>query len=171
MYSKSSFLKNLRHEAKVLKHLAAQVPAGAWDYRPTPAQRSTLELLRYLSHSLTSATAFATTGEWAVWEKLDAESKLMEAAGFAKAIDRQTKAVERLLAKETDKSLQKKQVTTWSGQKCTLGEGLIEMVLKPLTAYRMQLFLYAKASGASHIGTSDCWRGKAAKPKKASASG
>jgi hypothetical protein len=171
MYTKSSFLKSLRHEAKVVKHLATQIPAGQLDYRPTPAQRSALELLRYLSTCTQSAAVFATTQSWDHWDALDAQAKTLDAAGFAKAIDRQTKAVEKALAKQTDKTLQKKQIKTWSGVKCTLGEGLVEMVLKPLTAYRMQLFLYAKASGASHLTSSDCWQGKPAKAKKAAAAG
>ena len=40
-----------------------------------------------------------------------------------------------------------------------------------MVAYRMQLFLQVKASGAPQLGTSDCWQGKAtkAKAKKGSA--
>ena len=38
--------------------------------------------------------------------------------------------------------------------------------LKPLVAYRMQLFLYAKESGAADIGPAECWVGVS--PPKAS---
>jgi hypothetical protein len=48
-----------------------------------------------------------------------------------------------------------------------LGEALIELVLKTATAYRMQLFLYAKASGSAQLTSSDCWQGVAAKQKAA----
>ncbi|MBA3709276.1 MAG: hypothetical protein H0W83_10715 [Planctomycetes bacterium] len=171
MFTKAAFIKSLKTEAKIIKHLATQVPAGQLDYKPTPAQRSTIDLLRYLTTGGITSAIFATTGTWDHWEKLDAEAKKVDLATFAKAMDRQTKAIEKLLAKETDKTLQKKMIKTWGGEKVTLGEGLIVMVLNQFVAYRTQLFLYAKASGASHIGTSDLWRGKAAKPKKAAASG
>jgi hypothetical protein len=41
----------------------------------------------------------------------------------------------------------------------TLGRALVETTLKWLTAYRMQLFLYAKASGNEKIGTANNWAG------------
>ena len=34
---------------RILLHLAGKVEPGMFDYRPTPKQRSTIELLRYLS--------------------------------------------------------------------------------------------------------------------------
>ena len=43
-----------------------------------------------------------------------------------------------------------------------LGRALLEMPLKWMTAYRMQLFLYAKAAGAVDLTTADNWRGAAA---------
>ncbi len=166
MYTKAAFLNAIKLETKVIKHLATQIPANTYDYRPTPAQRSTLELLRYLAIGGAGAAAYAATGGWEAWEKLDAQAKLMQPGDIAKALDRQAKAIASALKPYTDAKLQKKKIKTWSGISCTLGEGMVTMVLMPMVAYRMQLFLYAKASGASHLTTSDCWHGKAAKPKK-----
>lgn len=39
----------MRHEVKVIRHLAKQVPAGTLDWRPAQGRRSTREPLRYLS--------------------------------------------------------------------------------------------------------------------------
>jgi hypothetical protein len=41
---------------------------------------------------------------------------------------------------------------------------LVNVVLRQFAAYRMQLFLYLKASGHPELGTSDCWMGKDADP-------
>jgi hypothetical protein len=169
MYTKQQFLKAVKLETKVIKHLATQVPAGQFDYRPTPAQRSTIELMRYLTLTAYGSARYALEQQWEFWDALEAESKQVEPATFAKAMDRQVKALEKLLKPLNDKQLAKKTTKTWSGTKLTLGEALIDMVLKTLVAYRMQLFLYAKASGASHLSTSDCWQGKPAKKKAASA--
>ena len=37
---------------------------------------------------------------------------------------------------------------------------LFELILKNLVGYKMQLFLYIKASGNQDIGTADVWRGE-----------
>jgi hypothetical protein len=76
-------------------------------------------------------------------------------------------AIAKLLAKLQDAAIRRKVVKDWQGKKITLSAGLIELVLKGFTAYRMQLFLYSKASGAAAIGSSDCWFGVPAKAKKA----
>lgn len=169
MYTKAAFLRSLKHEAKVIKHLVAQVPADQLDYRPTPGQRSTLELIRYLSFSLGGSAQYAFSGTWDHWAACEATGKDVTVANFAKVMDRQIKGIEKLLAKHGDAALKRKQTKHWAGTQLDLSEGLIEMILKPAVAYRMQLFLYAKASGASSLGTSDCWFGKAAKQKKAKA--
>ena len=41
-----------------------------------------------------------------------------------------------------------------------LGTALVDGPLKWLLAYKMQLFLYVKASGATGIGTSNVWGGR-----------
>src|SRR5687768_2121294 len=40
----------LNNEVRILLHLAGKVEPRMLDYRPTPKQRSTLELLRYLTY-------------------------------------------------------------------------------------------------------------------------
>ena len=45
-----------------------------------------------------------------------------------------------------------------------LGFAVLEGPLKWLTAYKMQLFLYAKATGATQLKTSNLWRGTDPKP-------
>ena len=47
--SKSEFIASLQNEVRILLHLATKIDRSMLDYRPTPKQRSTLELLRYLS--------------------------------------------------------------------------------------------------------------------------
>ena len=40
-----------------------------------------------------------------------------------------------------------------------LGRGILDLPLRFLVGYRMQLFLYAKAAGAPKLGTAECWWG------------
>ena len=43
--TKSELLTALQNEARILMHLIGKIDHSAIDYRPTPKQRSTLELL------------------------------------------------------------------------------------------------------------------------------
>jgi len=45
--TKEELLASLRAEVRILLHLAGKVDPSKLDYRPTPKQRSTLELLQY----------------------------------------------------------------------------------------------------------------------------
>src|SRR3954469_9437822 len=47
--TKQELISSLQMEVKILLHLAGKVNRAQLDYRPGPKQRSTLELLRYLS--------------------------------------------------------------------------------------------------------------------------
>ena len=46
---KSELIAQLQKEVDILVHLSSKIDRSKLDYRPTPKQRSTLELLRYLS--------------------------------------------------------------------------------------------------------------------------
>ena len=45
----SELIGALQHEVHILLHLAGKLEPTMLDYRPTPKQRSAIELLRYLS--------------------------------------------------------------------------------------------------------------------------
>ena len=47
--TKQELIASLQHEVRILVHLAGKVDREKLDYRPTPKQRSTIELLRYMS--------------------------------------------------------------------------------------------------------------------------
>lgn len=170
MFTKQDFLDSVKQEAAILKHLATVVPAGQLDYRPTPTQRSTIELMRYLTIAPLFSARYTVEGKYSEddWDAQEKKAEAITPKNFGAAMAAQAKGIEKLLAKFDDKKLQKLKGKLWDETSIPLGAALVRMVLKVLVAYRMQLFLYAKASGASHIGTSDCWQGKAAKKAKAS---
>ena len=47
--TKAELIGSLQNEVRILLHLCTKVDRDRLDYRPTAGQRSTLELLRYLS--------------------------------------------------------------------------------------------------------------------------
>jgi len=167
MYTKDQLLASLKSETAIIKHLAGCVPAGQLGYRPTPAQRSTGELLQYLTYTAEASVRYGITGTWDGYDAIEAAAKTVTPETFAKAMDRQLRQVTALLKPFSDKQLAKKPAKHWNGKSMTLAVLLVELALKTLVAYRMQLFLAAKASGASTIGSSDLWMGKTTKPAKA----
>jgi hypothetical protein len=169
MLDKATFLASVKFEVAVIKHLAAQLAPAQLDYRPTPAQRSTIELLRYLTIIASGSAGYALTGSWDHWEGLEKRAAAVDLGSFGKAMDRQYRALEKALAGHTDAKLRRQRAKTMAGRETSLGHCLVEMPLKMLTAYRMQLFLYAKGAGLAHLGTSDLWMGRAPKATKKTA--
>ena len=47
--TKEELIASLQNEVRILVHLAGKVDQSKLDYRPTPKQRSTLELLQYMA--------------------------------------------------------------------------------------------------------------------------
>jgi hypothetical protein len=46
--TKDELIASLQNEVRILVHLAGKVDKSKLDYRPSPKQRTTLELLQYM---------------------------------------------------------------------------------------------------------------------------
>ena len=157
--TKDELIGWLKTEVRILVHLAGKVDRAKLDYRPTPKQRSTLELLQYMSNAST------VTLELIKYGKMDTEkyqeamqhTQQMKPEDFPARMDEQAKAMETTLQSLTDKELKEELDLFNMGFKLTRAAWLLELILKSLVAYKMQLFLYIKASGNPDIGTRDLW--------------
>ena len=47
--TKSELIASLHNEVRILQHLITKIGPGMVDYKPTPKQRSTIDLLKYLA--------------------------------------------------------------------------------------------------------------------------
>jgi hypothetical protein len=159
MLTREQFLESCEHEIKVIKHLATKLPPGGTRYRPSEAQRSTLELMRYLTTCAIVPATAAVAGNWDHAGVMEAAANDMTPANFGAAMDRQSRQLRRLIESVPHADLQHKDAQLPWGTKVKLGSALLTMALKPLVAYRMQLFLYIKASGRGDLGPSQCWPG------------
>jgi hypothetical protein len=164
MLTKEQFLASCAHETRVIRHLATKVPPGGLEYRPTPGQRSTLDLLRYLTSCAIVPARAMVTGSWAEAEAREQASEAVTPETFDAEMARQQEELEALLAPIPDAEfLEREAVLPW-GAPTALGDALLTTVVKTLVAYRMQLFLYAKAAGAHQLGPSNCWVGVDRRP-------
>lgn len=165
MITPRQFLDAVDHETRVVKHLATKVAAGTYDWRPTPGQRSTIELMRYLTSAASVPCRAMIEGNWDASEALEKEAEAVTPATFAAAMDRQRDVVAAALAPLSERDYAERDAALPWGTPVKLGEALVRTVLYTYVAYRMQLFLYAKQSGASDIGPAECWVG-VSPPKK-----
>ena len=85
--TKSELIASLKHEVHILLHLASKIDPLKLDYRPTPKQRSTIELLQYLSVMGPELVKAAKAGQFdpAIWT-------VAEKAAQARATSMQTLA-------------------------------------------------------------------------------
>ncbi len=155
MYTKEQYWKSIENEVRVIKHLATKVPAGTLDYRPTPGQRSTLELLQYISGCGVAPMKAIVTNDVKAYAEYDAFRASTTLENFASQMDTQLSNMKDLFSQVTDEDFKKE--ANFYGVR-TVAEHLVESVLKNFAAYRMQLFLYAKSNGA-YISTMDLWAG------------
>ena len=159
MLSKNDLLSLMLRECDICVHLHSKIPAGTMDFRLSPAQRSTVELLRYLSFIGIGATQSMVEGKWDAYQAAAKAAESLESDAFPAAMERQKDALRALFAEVPEADFTAKKFTLPWEQVMPLGMAIITLPYGSLVAYRMQLFLHAKAAGNSAIGTSNCWAG------------
>ena len=161
--TKSELIATLQHEVHILLHLAGKIEPSMLDYRPTPKQRSTLELLRYMAIMGPTQLAVIERGVFdratlgATWSPAEAEAKKMSFDQAVAAIGRQSDEYARRLEPWTDADFRKE--VDMFGRKSSRGLLVITLVLNGHAAYRTQLFLYLKACGREELSTMNLWAG------------
>jgi hypothetical protein len=162
--STSDLLDSTLHECTVAQHLYSKLSPESFDYRPSANQRSTAELLQYLSVIGIAGSTCMAAGDWKLFGPFSARAKELKPADFLAAMDRQKAELVTFFAGLTDERLAA-EAPLPGGAKQPLAVALMNGPLKWLTAYKLQLFLYAKATGTHDIGTSNAWRGVDMPPK------
>ncbi len=157
--TKSELLAALQNESRILMHLTGKVDRSAIDYRPTPKQRSTLDVLRYLSFM--GPTLLRMANNQADFETWKAESEAANARNFDQTvavIAEQKQAYETLLSGMSDETF-RAEIDNFDGSKTSRGVFIIKYVLQGHAAYRTQLFLYLKSCGREELSTRNLWGG------------
>jgi hypothetical protein len=158
MFSAEAFIKTYGVETDICIRLAGKMPAGGLDYRPTPGQRTTLELLRYISKGPYNGVRRIVAGDWTLGKPAVELSKDMPPSDFAAQMRWQNEEVARIVRAADPVDLETGTMLLPWGETAIKGEALVNHPLKWLVGYRMQLFLYLKAAGATQLATPDLWR-------------
>ena len=157
--TKAELIASLQNEVRILLHLAGKVDRTKLDYRPTPKQRSTIELLKYLSMmgpALVQATK-AANFDPAAWTAAEQAAEARDFDQTLSAIAAQREGYAALLADVSDADLRAE--IDMFGEKSSRGAFLVNVVLCGCAAYRTQLFLYLKACGREELSTMNLWAG------------
>jgi len=159
VFTRSELVDSLQHEIDILVHLTGKIDRANLDYRPTPKQRSTMELLRYLTMMGPMLVKFTKGGGFdpAAWT---AEKSVADARDFDQtvaALAGQRDFYARELGSLSDADFRAE--IEMFGRKTTRGAFLVNMVLCGHAAYRTQLFCYLKACGREELTTMNLWAG------------
>jgi hypothetical protein len=125
---------------------AGKVDRARLDYRPPPKQRSTIELLKYLSMMGPTFVqyALADTPDAALWTNA---AKARDFDQTLAAIAAQADTYASLLADVTDADF-RAEVTGIDGQKTSRGALIVNMVLSACAAYRTSCFYTSRLAAA-----------------------
>jgi hypothetical protein len=149
----------LQDEVRILLHLAGKIEPRMLDYRPTPKQRSTLELLKYLTvmgPELVKA-AVAANFDPASWTAAEQAASARDFEQTLAALAAQSDWYASTLGALSDAQLREEIVMF--DERLSRGSCLVRWVLSGCAAYRTQLFLYLKACGREELTTMNLWAG------------
>lgn len=157
--TKDELIAALQKEVRILLHLTGKIDRAQLDYRPSVKQRSTFELLRYLSVMGPGLVEAANHGfDRERWAKNTAEANARDFDQTLATIATHVDEYGRLVGAMTDDDF-RAPMTGFDGQPTTRGAFIVYLVLGGCAAYRTQLFLYLKACGRDDLTTTNLWAG------------
>jgi hypothetical protein len=157
--SKQELIDSLRNEVRILVHLCGKIQPEALDYRPTAKQRSTIELLRYLTIMGPILVESIEAGSFLMdkWTAAEAHSKTLAFPEVVAALEAESALYAEALAGVSDEELT--QPITLFGPPMSRARQIVDMVIAGHAAYRTQLFCYLKACGREELSTMNLWAG------------
>lgn len=159
MISKGQIAASMTRDCDITQHLFTKLTPESYTYRPSPSQRSTEELLRYLAICGIAGVQCMAGGSWKQFGEFGARVQAMAPEQFPELMNQQKAELEAFFASVSDQALLSQDAPLPGGGTLPLGLAILNGPFKWLTAYKLQLFLYAKAAGAADIGTSNAWAG------------
>jgi len=157
--TKLELVDSLQTEVRLLLHLCGKVKPEMRDYRPTPKQRSLIELLRYLTAQMPVLVRSIKAGVFLVdeWTAIEAKAAAMDFDAVLRSLESQSAVYAELIAGFSDEELRGE--IEMFGMKTTRGHMLGNLVLGGHAAYRMQFFCYLKSCGREELNTMNLWMG------------
>jgi hypothetical protein len=157
--TQEELIRSLQNEVRILVHLMGKIDRNQLDYRPTPKQRSTIELLRYLTIMGPNLVPAIKTGTFdgAAFGASQAAANAMNFDQVLAAIEKLSGFYAQQLGAFSDADFRRE--IDMFGQKASRGSHIAFLLLCGHAAYRTQLFLYLKSCGRDELNTMNLWGG------------
>jgi hypothetical protein len=161
--TKEESIAALQNELRLVLHLMSKIEPSMLDYRPSPKQRSLIELLRYFVVMAPVQLRFVVAGNFtmetwiAAWRAAEAAASELNLEQVKVALAKQPALFAEMLGAVPDADF-RTQIEMF-GNKATRGMWVVRLPLTHYAAYRMQLFLYLKACGLDQLNTMNLWAG------------
>jgi hypothetical protein len=158
--TKAELLSTLQKEARILAHLADKVEPSMVDYRPTPKQRSALELMRYMTIMGPQLLHAAKSGGWDMnaWTEASKAAEARDWNQTVAVIKNQGDEYAKLLSDMSDADF-RAEMTGFDGKPVSKGAFITNLIVCGHAAYRTQLFCYLKSCGRDELSTYNLWQG------------
>lgn len=160
--TKAELVSSLQHEVRILVHLCGKVQPAMLDYRPTLKQRSTIELLRYLTAVGRGLVPSIRTGvqQAELWGTLEKQAAAMDFDAVVKSLEALSPYYAEAVGAFSEEEF-RGELDLFGGnaEKRSRGKWLVDYVLCIHAAYRTQLFCYLKACGREELNTMNLWEG------------
>lgn len=146
MITPQQLLNAITNELRIMKHLASRVTAENKDFRFTPAQRSTEELLQYIVSSFPAQIKLMVLGkrDEEIYMNYAKQFEGFTYTQFATEIDTALVTISEEINSLSD--AQRQEHMSIRGMEGPRTRFLNDYILVFLGAYKMQLFLQLKAS-------------------------
>lgn len=157
--TKQDLIECLQNEVRILVHLAGKVKPEMLDYRPTPKQRSVIELLRYLTIMGPVLVPSIKAGKFLVdeWTAAEKNAATLDFDATVKALEAESAFYADAINGFSDEELSAE--VNLFGQPAKRGRLLIDLIVSGHAAYRTQLFCYLKSCGRDELNTMNLWAG------------
>ncbi len=160
--TKAELVSSFQNEIRILLHLCGKVQPAMVDYRPTPKQRSLIELLRYLTVMGPVMVPSIKGGAFLpdLWTAGEKKAEALNFDAVVKDLETQSAFYAEAVGAFSDEEFRDGiDLFGMSGTKMTRGKWLVDIVLCGHAAYRTQLFCYLKACGREELNTMNLWAG------------
>lgn len=158
MFNTQDFVASITRETEIIIHLASKLDSSQLDYRLGEGIRTTMELLRYLTHCGSTPLVCLAENNWGIAKERGEKTQDVTFENFEAAMRAQQQEMESAIAGLSEADFQRDVQLPW-GASQSLGSAIVDTSLKFLAAYRFQLFLHAKAAGRPELGTMNAWIG------------
>ncbi len=169
MISKDQVRDSILNEYKIIKQLVTKLPEGSADYRISPGQRSTIELLRYLTLMGPGTVHAANDNDFRWIGQNAAAAEGLTLSDIPAYLDGAMGEITALFDGMSDEDFATREVHVEGMGDWTVQTWLLNTTCKFVPAYKLMLFHHAKAAGNGDIGTWDAWmdNGEVPQPKSA----